>query len=121
MRFLERFRVELNHDGRGTARRRATKPVALGTEPVGRAVFGKLVTDDGTDEWFLIKEEDKENYIVVTIDFHIFSENEIELKSFDSLLRACNYIRDELDRDFTLGGAETADAVIGLLDALFGD
>ena len=78
-------------------------------------------TDDGTDEWFLIKEEDKENYIVVTIDFHIFSENEIELKSFDNLLKACNYIRDELDRDFTLGGAETADAVIGLLDALFGD
>ena len=78
-------------------------------------------TDDGTDEWFLIKEEDKENYYVIAIDYHLFSENEIEIKQFDSLLRACNYVRDEFDRDFSLGGAETADAVIGLLDALFGD
>lgn len=77
-------------------------------------------TDDGTDEWFLIKEDGKENYIVVTIDYHIFSENEIKTKQFDSLLRACNYVRDEFDRDFTLGGAETADAVVSLLDALFG-
>ena len=78
-------------------------------------------TDDGTDEWFLVKEEDAENYVVITIDYHLFSDNEIETKNFDSLLRACNYIRDELDRDFSLGDAETADAVIGLLDAIFGD
>ena len=77
-------------------------------------------TDDGTDEWFLLKEDGKENYVVVTIDYHIFSDNEIEIKQFDSLLKACNYIRDEFDRDFSLGGQETADAVVGLLDALFG-
>ena len=77
-------------------------------------------TDDGTDEWYLVKEEDKENYYVITIDFHLFSDNEIEIKQFDSLLRACNYVRDEFDSDFSLGGTETADAVIGLLDALFG-
>ena len=78
-------------------------------------------TDDGTDEWFLVREEDKDDCTLITLDYHLFEDNEIQVKHFDSLLPACNYIRDELDRDFSLGDAETADAVIELLDALIGD
>lgn len=77
--------------------------------------------DDGTDEWFLVREEGKEQCTLITIDFHLFEDNEIKEKQFDSMLSACNYIRDELDRSFSLGDAETADAIVGLLDAIFGD
>ena len=77
--------------------------------------------DDGRDEWYLIKDENAEDYVLIIIDYHLFEENEIEVKHFDTLLSACNYIRDELDRDFSLGDSETADAIVGLLDAIFGD
>ena len=77
--------------------------------------------DDGRDEWYLVKDESAEDYVLIVIDYHLFEDNEIEVKHFDSLISACNYIRDELDRDFSLGDAETADAIVGLLDAIFGD
>jgi hypothetical protein len=77
--------------------------------------------DDGRDEWYLIKDENAEDYVLIIIDYHLFEENEIEVKHFDTLLSACNYIRDELDRDFSLGDSETADAIVGILDAIFGD
>lgn len=77
--------------------------------------------DDGSDEWFLIKPENEDDYIVLTFDMHLFSDNELHEKHFDDLLEACNYIRDELDRDFSLGDAETGAAIVGLLDAIFGD
>ena len=78
-------------------------------------------TDYGTDEWFLIKDEDSNDYVVITIDYHLFSDNEIGVHHFDSLMSACNYVRDELDSDFSLGDAEIGDAVVGLLDAIFGN
>lgn len=76
---------------------------------------------DGSDEWFLVKSDDAKDYVVIVIDRHFFEANEIKLTHFDSLLPACDYIREELDYHFSLGDAETADAVFGLLDSIFGD
>ncbi|MBO7701693.1 MAG: hypothetical protein J6S36_02140, partial [Eggerthellaceae bacterium] len=35
--------------------------------------------DDGRDEWYLIKDENAEDYVLIIIDYHLFEENEIEV------------------------------------------